>query len=124
MPTSLKHGPKYKCRKVNRGRHTLEMRTNGTWHDIPNTTHLREKWRRKEGILQNQIGEARLLKLLNIAAWLISTCSHPRPFCLCLGDHALAPCVLAPYVYHAKAKTRNQQTSNGRKRCKEHMKEA
>ena len=33
--------------KVNRGCHTLEMRTNGTWHDIPNTTHLREM--REEG---------------------------------------------------------------------------
>ena len=43
MPTSLEHGPKYKCRKVNKGRHTLEMTTNGTLHDIPNTTHLRER---------------------------------------------------------------------------------
>ena len=43
MPTSLEHGPKYRCRKVNRGRHTLEMTT------IPNTNHLREKGRRKEG---------------------------------------------------------------------------
>ena len=50
MPTSLEHGPKYKCRKINKGRHTLEMRTNGTWHDIPNKNHLREKWRRKEGV--------------------------------------------------------------------------
>ena len=49
MPTSLEHDPKYKCKKVNRGRHTLEMRTNGTCRDIPNTTHLREKGRRKEG---------------------------------------------------------------------------
>ena len=52
MPTSLKHGPKYRCRKVNRSRPTLEMRTNGTWHDIPNTTHLREKGKRKEGVLK------------------------------------------------------------------------
>ena len=43
MPTSLEHGPKYRCRKVNKGHHTLEIRTNGTWHNIPNTTHLREK---------------------------------------------------------------------------------
>ena len=50
MPTSLEHGPKYRCRKVNRGRHNLEMRTNGTGYDIPNTNHLREKWRRKEGV--------------------------------------------------------------------------
>ena len=50
MPTSLGHDPKYKCRKINRGRHTLEMRANGIKHDIPNTNHLREKGRRKEGV--------------------------------------------------------------------------
>ena len=55
MPTSLEYGPKYRCRKVNRGCHTLEMRTNGTWHDIPNTTHLREKGRRKDRILKEYI---------------------------------------------------------------------
>ena len=43
MPTSLEHGPKYRCSKVNGGCCTLEMRANGTWHDIPNTTHLKEK---------------------------------------------------------------------------------
>ena len=47
MPTSLEHGPKYKCRKVNRDRYTLETRTNSTKHDIPNTNHLREKMRKK-----------------------------------------------------------------------------
>ena len=45
------------------------------------------------------MGEARPLKLRNIAAWLISTCLHLRPFYLCLGDHALVPCVLAPCAY-------------------------
>ena len=55
MPTFLEHGPKYKCRKVNRGRYTLEMRTNGTWHDIPNTTYLREKGRQKKGGLKEYI---------------------------------------------------------------------
>ena len=50
MPISLEHGLKYRCKKVNRGRHTLEMRTNGTRHDIPNTNHLKEKMRRKEGV--------------------------------------------------------------------------
>ena len=50
MPTSLEHDPKYRCRKINRDRYTLGMRTNGTWDDIPNTNHLREKGRRKEGI--------------------------------------------------------------------------
>ena len=53
MPTSLEHGPKYKCRKISRGCHTIETRTNGTWHDIPYTTHLREMGRRKEGFLRS-----------------------------------------------------------------------
>ena len=55
MPTSLEHGPKYRCKKVNKGHHTLEMRTNVTRHDIPNTTHLREKGGRKEGCLKEYI---------------------------------------------------------------------
>ena len=55
MPTSLEHGPNYKCRKINRGCHTLDMRTNGTQHDIPNTNHLREKGERKEGGLKEYI---------------------------------------------------------------------
>ena len=55
MPTSLEHDPKYRCKNVNRGRLTLEMRTNGTWHDIPNTTHLREKERRRKGGLKEDI---------------------------------------------------------------------
>ena len=53
MPTCLEHDLKYKRRKINRGCHALEMRANGTWHDIPNTTHLREKGRRKEGVLKS-----------------------------------------------------------------------
>ena len=55
MPTSLEHGPNYKCRKINRGCHTLDMRTNGTQHDIPNTNHLKEKRERKEGGLKQYI---------------------------------------------------------------------
>ena len=55
MPTSLEHGPKYRCRKGNMGRRTLEMRTNGTQHDIPNTNHLREKRGRKEEGLKEYI---------------------------------------------------------------------
>jgi len=50
MPTSLEHGPKYMCRKVNRDRHTLEIKTNGTQYDRPNTNYLRENGRRKEGV--------------------------------------------------------------------------
>ena len=55
MPTSLEYGPKYRCKKVNRGHHTLKMRTNDTWHDIPNTTHLREKVGRRKGGLKEYI---------------------------------------------------------------------
>ena len=55
MPTSLEHGPKYRCNKVNRGFHTLEMRMNGTRLDIPNTTHLREQRGRKKGGLKEYI---------------------------------------------------------------------
>ena len=46
MLASLEHGPKYRHKKVNKGRHTLEMRTNGTKHDIPNgyiSSHGAEK---------------------------------------------------------------------------------
>ena len=60
MPTSLKHGTKYRYRKINRGHHTLEMRTNGTWHDIPNIAHLREKGRRMEGVLKSTTKRERL----------------------------------------------------------------
>ena len=55
MPTSLEHGLKYRCRKINRDRHTLAMRTNGTQHNIPNIDHLREKERRKKGGLKEYI---------------------------------------------------------------------
>ena len=55
MPTSLDHSLKYKCRKINRSRHNLEMRTNGTKHDIPNTNHLGEKGGRKKGGLKEYI---------------------------------------------------------------------
>ena len=60
--------------------------------------------------IHNQMGEARPLNLLNTAVWLISICSHPCPFCLRLGDSALAPCVCT-----CEGKNRNQQTSNGKK---------
>ena len=57
MPTSLEQGPKCRCRKVSRSRHTLEIRMNGTCHDIPNTNHLREKGIRKEGGLKEYIAK-------------------------------------------------------------------
>ena len=55
MPTYLEHRPTYRCRKVNRDRHTLEIRTDGTQHAIPNTTHLKEKGGRREGGLKEYI---------------------------------------------------------------------
>ena len=45
MPTSLEHGPKYRCRKVNKGHRTLDMKTNGTRHDIPNTKPSKREMR-------------------------------------------------------------------------------
>ena len=48
--TYIMHNASTQSRKVNRGRHTLEMRTNGTKHDIPNTNQLREKGRRKRWV--------------------------------------------------------------------------
>ena len=41
--TYIMNNASIQSRKVNKGRHTLEMRMNGTSHDIPNTNHLREK---------------------------------------------------------------------------------
>ena len=108
MPTSLELGLKYTCRKVNRVRHALEMRTNGTRHDITNTNHLRgEKEEEGRGFkrVHNPMGKAKPLNLLNIIAWLISTCSHPCPFCLRLGDRALAPCV---YIQSQRKETSKQ----------------
>ena len=61
MPTSLELGLKYTCRKVNRGRHALKMRKNGTRHDILNTNHLGEKGKRKEGGLKEYITEGKKL---------------------------------------------------------------
>ena len=65
--------------------------------------------------VHNQMGEARPLKLLNIVAWFKSTCLHPRPFCLRLGDRALAPCVLAPCVYmHWQRQETSRQAVEGK----------
>ena len=37
------------------GHHTLEMRTNGTWYDIRNTYHLREKEGRRKRALKESV---------------------------------------------------------------------
>ena len=55
------------------------------------------------------MGEARPLKLLNIAVWLISTYLSLHPFCLRLGDRALTPCVLAPCVYMQRQRQENSK---------------
>ena len=54
------------------------------------------------------MGEARPLNLINTAVWLTSTCLHPYPFCLSLGDRAPAPCVLALCVHMQR---QEQETS-------------
>ena len=53
--TYIMHNAITQSRKVNRGHHTLEMRTNGTRHNTPNTNHLGEKWRRKERAFKEYI---------------------------------------------------------------------
>ena len=59
--------------------------------------------------------EARPVKLLNIAAWPMSTCLRLCPFGLRLGVRALAPCILAPCMYMQRKEQENQQTSKGKK---------
>ena len=63
------------------------------------------------------MGEARPLNLLNIATWLISTCSHPHPFCLHLRDCALIACVLAPCEYIQRQRQETSRQAMERKRC-------
>ena len=60
--------------------------------------------------------QTRLLNLLIVAAWLNHMLMF-APFLLVLGR--LCP---SSMCVHAKAKTRSQQTSNGRKRYKVHIK--
>ena len=97
---------KNRCRKINSGRHTLEMRTNGTKHDIPNTNHLREKGR-KEGVqrVHNQREKAKLLNLLTIVAWHDHVLAS-LPFSL--PPRRSCPSFMRPrsICVHAKAKTR------------------
>ena len=69
--------------------------------------------------VHKQIGEARPLKLLNIATWLISTSSHPCPFYLRLGDRAFTPCV---YMQRQRQETSTQAMEG--ERCIKHVKEA
>ena len=120
MPTSLKHDLKYRCEKVNRSCHTLEMRTNGTWHDIPNTNHLREKGGRKEGDLKEYITKwERFPKSTEHSRLAYIHMLASSPFLLALGRpcpnsmHPRSMCI------HTKAKTRNHRQAMEGKRCKE-----
>ena len=63
------------------------------------------------------MGETRPLNLLNIAAWLISTRLHPRPFFLGLGDRALTPYILTPCVYMQRQEQETSRQAMERKRC-------
>ena len=74
--------------------------------------------------VHNQMGVARPLNLLIITAWLMSTCLHPRPFYLRLGDHALALSVFAPCVYIQKKRQETSGQAMEGKRRKVHVKEA
>ena len=72
--------------------------------------------------VHNQKGKTRFLNLLAIVTWLKSTCLCPLPFLFVLGKPC--PCSMHPHsmCVHAKAKMRNQQTSNGRERCEVRIK--
>ena len=81
------------------------------WHDIPNTIHLREKGVRKEGKFKkvhNQMGDARHPKSTKHSRLAHIYMLTSAPFLLDLGDHALAPNVLAPCVYMQRQR---QETS-------------
>lgn len=56
MSISLEHSTKYKYRKINKGHYNLEIRTNDTKHDIPNTNYLgvREEEERRYKKVHNQ----------------------------------------------------------------------
>ena len=65
--------------------------------------------------VHNQKGENKPLNLLNITAWLISTCLRVHPFYLRLGDYALASSVLAPCVYMQRQRQdTNRQAMEGK----------
>ena len=70
------------------------------------------------------MGKASPLQQLNIVAWFISTCLVPRPLCLRLGEHALAPCVLAPCVFMQRQEQETNKQAMKRKICIGHVKEA
>ena len=72
--------------------------------------------------VHNQREKAKILNLLTIAAWLISACSHPCPFCLCPRDRVLAPCVLAPCVYMQRQRQETSIQAIEGKDAKKHMK--
>jgi len=60
------------------------------------------------------MGKTKPLNLLATVARLTSTCSRPHPFCLHLGDHALAPSVLTPCAYmHRQRQETSRQAMEG-----------
>ena len=95
------------------------MRTNGTQHDIPNTNHLGEKEGGRKGFrrVHNQrkklnpkptnyscIAQIHMLASLPLLFVPGKPCpSSMRPRSMCV---------------HAKAKTRNHQTSNGKEKMR------
>ena len=61
------------------------------------------------------MGKNKPLILLASIARLISTCLRPCPFCLRLGDRALAPSLITPYAYMQRQRQEtNRQAMEGK----------
>ena len=91
---------------------------NGTRHDIPNTNHLGEKGKRKEKGLKEYIIKWEKLDPKPTEHNCLPYIHMPSssPFLLALGRPCPNSMRPRSMFVHAKAKTRNQQTSNGRKK--------
>ena len=95
----------------------LEMRTNGIQHDISNTNHLREKGGEEGRGLKEYIIEGKKLNPKPNDCIRLAYVHMLTPGKLCLSS--MCP---RSICVHAKEKIRNQQTSKGRKKCREHRK--
>ena len=82
---------------------------NGTWHEIPNTTHLREKGRKKEGVLKStkSEGKGKTPKSTKHCHLAYIHMLAPAPLLLAPGRLCLSTRRPRSMYVHAKAKTRN-----------------
>ena len=105
--------------KLNRGCHILKMRMNGTWYDIPNTTHPRKKGGRKEGGLKEYITNWERLdpKSTKHGCLAYIDMLASSPILLVPGRSCPSSMHLRSMCVHAKARIRNQLQVMERERC-------